>query len=49
MFEYSLLKNQLCSFNEIEDEARTVLNDIIGKYSIQQQHQVNLFLQVISF
>ncbi len=39
--EYSLLKNKLCSLEELEDEARLLLNDIIGKHSVHQQDQVN--------
>ncbi|CAF3963394.1 unnamed protein product [Rotaria sp. Silwood1] len=41
VFEYSLLKNKLCSFEELQDEAREILNDIIQKYSVQKQHQMS--------
>ncbi|CAF3826211.1 unnamed protein product [Rotaria sp. Silwood1] len=33
--------NKLCSFEELQDEAREILNDIIQKYSVQKQHQMS--------
>ena len=49
MFEYSLLKNKSYSLEEIQDEARLLLNSIIEKYSVPQQNQVSGFVACIDY
>ncbi|CAF4622458.1 unnamed protein product, partial [Rotaria magnacalcarata] len=41
IFEYSLLKNQLFSYEELHNEARQLLDEIIRKYSIQIEHHMS--------
>ncbi|CAF0796666.1 unnamed protein product [Rotaria sordida] len=36
------MKNQLCSYEELQSEARIILDDIIRKYSIRYEHQNGL-------
>jgi hypothetical protein len=44
------LKNKLYSFEELQDEARLLLNSIIEKHSVAQQEQVNRSVAyIISF
>ncbi|CAF5121063.1 unnamed protein product, partial [Rotaria sp. Silwood1] len=33
------MKNQLCSYEELQSEARIILDDTIRKYSIRHEHQ----------
>ncbi|CAF3885541.1 unnamed protein product [Rotaria sordida] len=39
VIEYMLLKNRLCTFDEVQDQARLLLDDLIEKYSVKQQKQ----------
>ncbi|CAF3345426.1 unnamed protein product [Rotaria sp. Silwood2] len=41
IFEYSLMKNQLFSYEELQNEARQLLDEIIRKYSIQIEHHMS--------
>ncbi|CAF1315925.1 unnamed protein product [Adineta steineri] len=41
IIEYSLLKDQVCTFEEIQNQARLLLNDLIEKYSIGPQEHMS--------
>ena len=39
-----LLKERICTFEEVQDHARALFDGLIGKYSIETQQQVSIFL-----
>ncbi|CAF1395175.1 unnamed protein product [Adineta steineri] len=41
IIEYSLLKDQMCTFEEIQNQARLLLNELIEKYSIGPQEHMS--------
>ena len=42
-----LLKERICTFEEVQDHARALLDGLIGKYSIETQQQVSIFLNYV--
>ncbi|CAF2498829.1 unnamed protein product [Rotaria sp. Silwood2] len=47
IYEYSLIKNKLFSYEKLEHEARTLLDTHIRKYSISNEHFVSIFVTLI--
>lgn len=39
-----LLKDRVCTFEEVQDRARVLLDGLIEKYSVGSQEQVSVFL-----
>ncbi len=43
-----LLKDRVCTFEEVQDRARALLDGLIEKYSVGAQEQVSAFLCTFS-
>ncbi len=43
-----LLKDRICSFEEVQDRARALLDGTIEKYPIETEKKVSVFLLIFS-